>query len=134
MQISMFAPEIKKETPKQKFCRLANKHFPIKRWMKIVETAYYGDKSQGGRTRPGLGMMLRIIVIKHFYNLSEVACEAEILENLTFRDFCLVDGATEIPDNSTIGRFNKWLVDNGYFSEFFESDVACLKVASCQVV
>ena len=127
MQLSMFAPSVAKETPKQKFCRLANKHFPIDRWARIAEKEYYGIKTQGGRPPKKLEIMLRVIIIKHFYNLSETSCEAEILENLTFREFCKADTERELPDDATIGKFNRWLVENGYFKRFFEEDVAQLK-------
>jgi IS5 family transposase len=123
----MFKQTVTKETPKQRFCRLANKYFPIQRWKKIAEKEYYEDSIKGGRPPKELEMMLRIMIVKHFYALSEVTCEAEILENLTFREFCLVEDSSEIPDDSTIGRFNRWLVENGYFKQFFEADVEHLK-------
>jgi len=127
MQMSMFAPEVTKETPKQRFCSLANKHFPINRWIETCEKAYYGDKTKGGRPPKALEIMLRVIIVKHFYNLSETCCEAEILENLTFRKFCVADDSSELPDDATIGKFHRWLVENGYYKRFFEGDVAQMK-------
>jgi len=127
MQMTMFGATVKKMTPKQKFCNLANKHFPIKRWLEICQKEYYGDKPKGGRPPKNLEIMLRIMIVKHFYNLSESACEAEILENLTFQKFCMIDNASEFPDDATIGNFNRWLVKNSYYTQFFESDVEKLK-------
>ena len=60
------------------------------------------------RSRGRLGtpaeVVLRLLVLKHIWNLSYVALEREVRANLVYRDFSRV-GGVKIPDAKTMGRW-----------------------------
>src|ERR1043166_1097565 len=57
-----------------------------------------------GGAATALGMMLRLLILKHIRNWSYEVLEREVRANLVYRDFTRV-GAGKAPDAKTMGRW-----------------------------
>ena len=52
-----------------------------------------GDTSKGGRPPYPTEVMVRILVLKHLYNLSDEQAEYQLLDRMSYQRFCLLVGA-----------------------------------------
>jgi IS5 family transposase len=123
MQLSLLFPEVNCNTPKKEFYEKMNKILPIQRWINMIRPSYFANNTKGGQTPKNLEIMIRTMIVKHSYSYSNVACEAEIWENLTVRKFVGIEKEKDIPDESTICRFHNFLINQGYYTKMFEEDV-----------
>lgn len=67
-----------------------------------------GDR--GGRPPYPTEVMIRILTLKHLYNLSDESMEFQLLDRLSFQRFCGLQGSATIPDRTTIWNFEQRLV------------------------
>lgn len=65
----------------------------------------------GGRPACRVGVLLRIMVLQHLYNLSDPQAEEQIKDRLSFQKFIQLDTAEAVPDETTICRFRQRLIE-----------------------
>lgn len=60
---------------------------------------------QGGRPPYPTETMVRILVLKHLYNLSDEQMEYQLLDRLSYKRFCGLVDSINIPDRTTVWTF-----------------------------
>jgi IS5 family transposase len=70
--------------------------------------ATYGT---GGRPACRVGVLLRIMILQHLYNLSDPQAEEQIKDRLSFQKFIQLDSHEAVPDETTICRFRQRLIE-----------------------
>ncbi|SDP94173.1 Transposase domain, partial [Paracidovorax cattleyae] len=58
-------------------------------------------------------VMVRILVLKRLYNLSDEQMEYQLLDRASYQRFCLLQDAMNVPDRNTIWRFGERLGVDG---------------------
>jgi len=76
------------------------------RFRPILSNLYKNHTEKGGRPNIDEIIMLKILVIQNWYNLSDQEMEFQLADRISFQHF--ID-STEIPDFSTIWRFRERL-------------------------
>ena len=112
-------------TEKKEFLGIMEKLIPWSQWVGIVQPHYY--KGERGNKPYDLGLMLRIYVLQHLYNLADDAARNEIIDSRAFSQFCGVDSSNQVPDGDTIGRFRHILEQNQLGEAFFTNVVESLQ-------
>lgn len=77
-------------------------------------SATYGQK---GRPACRVGILLRVMILQHLYNLSDPQAEEQIKDRLSFQKFIQLDAQESVPDESTICRFRQRLIECGLHEE-----------------
>lgn len=72
-----------------------------------------GDGRKGGRPAYPSEVMVRILVLKRLYNLSDEQMEYQLLDRTSYQRFCLLQDAMNVPDRNTIWRFGERLGVDG---------------------
>jgi len=73
--------------------------------------------SAGGRPAGRVGVLLRIMIVQHLYNLSDPQAEEQIKDRLSFQKFIQLDTHEDVPDETTICRFRQRLIAAGLQEE-----------------
>ena len=60
------------------------------------------ESSQGGRPPYPTATMVRILVLKRLYNLSDEQMEYQLLDRMSYQRFCGLTQAINIPDRTAI--------------------------------
>jgi len=68
---------------------------------------------QGGRPPYPTETMVRILVLKRLYNLSDEQMEYQLLDCMSYQRFCGLGQATNIPDRTTIWTFENRIGEAG---------------------
>jgi IS5 family transposase len=68
---------------------------------------------QGGRPPFPTETMVRILVLKRLYNLSDEQMEYQLLDRMSYKRFCGLSQATNIPDRTTIWMFENRIGEAG---------------------
>ena len=63
------------------------------------------DGRKGGRPPYPTEVMVRILVLKRLYNLSDEQMEYQLLDRMSYQRFCLLQNSMNVPDRNTIWRF-----------------------------
>jgi transposase, IS5 family len=86
---------------------------------KSLEPLIYKNKtSRGGRPNLDIVVMVKALVIQHWYNLSDPELERQVADRISFRIFL---GTTEVvPDLSTVWLFRERLIQNGMYEELWK--------------
>lgn len=71
------------------------------------------DGRKGGRPAYPTEVMVRILVLKRLYNLSDEQMEYQLLDRASYQRFCLLQDAMNVPDRNTIWRFGERLGVDG---------------------
>lgn len=71
------------------------------------------ESSQGGRPPFPTEIMVRILVLKRLYNLSNAQLEYQLLDRMSFKRFCRLEHAVNIPDQTTIWVFENRIGEAG---------------------
>ena len=93
-----------------------------------------GDASKGGRPPYPTEVMVRILVLKHLYNLSDEQMEYQLLDRMSYQRFCLLQDSANIPDRNTIWHYQQRLGVDGVTALFQAVDGQLLQrgyVARC---
>lgn len=77
-----------------------------------------GDTSKGGRPPYPSEVMVRILVLKHLYNLSDEQVEYQLLDRMSYQRFCLLTGSANIPDRNTVWHYQQRLGVEGVTALF----------------
>ncbi len=126
MQISIFREETSKFTSRKKFYEEINGILPIKEWIKLISPYYYKKDKATGRNKKELEILLKVFLIRQFFGLSYERCEDELHESISARNFCGVQNDKEIPDATTIFRFENLLTENKLQEQMFVNQVNTL--------
>jgi IS5 family transposase len=68
---------------------------------------------QGGRPPFPTETMVRILVLKRLYNLSDEQMEYQLLDRMSYKRFCGLAQATNIPDRTTVWTFENRIGEAG---------------------
>jgi len=68
---------------------------------------------QGGRPPYPTETMVRILVLKRLYNLSDEQMEYQLLDRMSYKRFCGLSNATHIPDRTTVWTFENRIGEAG---------------------
>ena len=102
----------------EKFLDEMEQVVPWKRLVKAVEPCY--PEHDMGRRRKELRMMLKILCLQQWYNLSDPAAEDAIYDRCSFQKFLGLDLLSDtVPDETTICKFRHLLEEHGLQEEFF---------------
>lgn len=71
----------------------------------------------GGRPAHRVGVLLRIMILQHLYNLSDPQAEEQIKDRLSFQKFIQLDTHEAVPDETTLCRFRQRLIQCGLHEE-----------------
>ena len=99
-------------------------------WEKLagpIRATYRNHTAKGGRPNIPVEMMLRVVMLQKWYNLSDPAMEGMLLDRISFREFVglnMIDGTI---DETTIVQFRKRLLDHGLMATLFDDVVAHLE-------
>lgn len=75
-------------------------------------------RSQGGRPPFPTETMVRILVLKRLYNLSDEQMEYQLLDRMSYQRFCGLRDARNIPDRTTIWTFENRIGEAGAHALF----------------
>lgn len=79
----------------------------------VEQTLPKVDYSKGGRPPYPTEVMLRILLIKRLYGLSDEQCEYQLLDRTSYKRFCKLEHSRTIPDRTTIWNFQQLLGETG---------------------
>ena len=68
---------------------------------------------QGGRPPYPTETMVRILVLKRLYNLSDEQMEYQLLDRMSYQRFCGLSQAANIPDRTTVWTFENRIGESG---------------------
>lgn len=72
-----------------------------------------GDGRKGGRPAYPTEVMVRILVLKRLYNLSDEQMEYQLLDRASYQRFCQLQHSANVPDRNTIWQFQQRLGVDG---------------------
>jgi IS5 family transposase len=75
--------------------------------------------SNAGRPPFNYGMMFKIMVLQHMYNLSDAQMQFQIIDRLSFRRFLGIGSEDTVPDEKTIWLFRETLTQAGAIRKLF---------------
>lgn len=104
-----------------------NQAVPWARLAAPIQATYRNDKA--GRPNIPVEMMLRIVMLQKWFNLSDPAMEGMLLDRISFREFVglnMIDGTV---DQTTIVIFRRRLLEHGLMATLFDDVVAHLTEA-----
>jgi len=84
-----------------------------KQWHAEIHT------SERGRRPFDVDVMFRILLLQQWFGFSDPQAEEQIYDRQSFQDFLGITADTNIPDETTICRFRKVLVEKEYDKAFF---------------
>ncbi len=128
MQLSLFREETSKYTNRKKFYEEINGILPINEWIELISPHYYKKEKVVGRSKKEIEILLKVYLIRQFFGLSYERCEDEIHESISARNFCGITRDKDIPDASTIFRFEALLTENKIQEQMFVNQVDTLVV------
>ena len=108
-----------KHTRIDQFLQKMDTIIPWKEMVKIIDNVR--EKSKIWRPQISTLILLKIVCIQQRYNLSDPAAEEKIYDSLAVQKFLDIDFVTDqIPDETTICRFRKFLTDHNLQKVLFE--------------
>jgi IS5 family transposase len=108
-----------------KLARL-NAAVPWDRLAAPIAATYDNDTAKGGRPNVPVVVMLKVVLLQKWFNLSDPAMEGMLLDRISFREFVglnMIDGTI---DETTIVTFRKRLREQGLMATLFDDVVAHL--------
>jgi len=99
---------------------------PWERLAEPIRATYANDTARGGRPNVPVVMMLKVVMLQKWFNLSDPAMEGMLLDRLSFREFVglnMIDGTI---DETTIVKFRQRLREEGLMQTLFDQVVAHL--------
>jgi len=108
------------EHHRQQIDRLGDPLVEIESYIDFVALAGEVDRiaprpvsAQGGRPPFPTETMVRILVLKRLYNLSDEQMEYQLLDRMSYQRFCGLSQAVNIPDRTTIWTFENRIGEVG---------------------
>jgi IS5 family transposase len=86
---------------------------------RFLESSMYKNKtSHGGRPNIDIVIMVKLLVLQHWFGLSDPELERQVADRISFRIFL---GTTEVvPDFSTVWLFRERLIKSGKFEDLWK--------------
>ena len=108
----------KRKTKRDKFLEAMEKMVPWKDLTALIEPYYYSGKR--GRPPRGAEIMLRMYLLREWFDLSDEGTEEAIYDSYAFRKFMGVEfsGADQAPDATTLYKFRRMLRNHGITEAF----------------
>lgn len=111
--------QAKKQLRRDKFLNRMDQIIPWERLYAVI-APFYVQEARGRKRKP-LPIMLRIICLQQWYDLSDPAMEEEIYDRASFQKFLKLDLLADgVPDETTILKFRHLLEKNDLFRKIFE--------------
>ena len=79
----------------------------------VDEVAPRPVSAQGGRPPYPTETMVRILVLKRLYNLSDEQMEYQLLDRMSYKRFCGLVNAANVPDRTTVWTFENRIGEAG---------------------
>lgn len=98
-------------------------------WQRLAEpigATYSNNTRQGGRPNIPVTMMLKVVMLQKWFNLSDPAMEGMLLDRISFREFVGLNMVEGTVDETTIVTFRKRLREHGLMMRLFDDVVAHL--------
>jgi IS5 family transposase len=113
----------RKPTRRERFLNEMEKAVPWPELLAVIAPFYPKDPGpSGGRPPRGLGVMLRIHLLQHWFTLSDPGVEDALYESPVLRRFVGIDlGREPVPDETTIMRFRHLLEQHQLGQALFEA-------------
>lgn len=109
----------KKTTKREQFLAEMEKAVPWKELLKIVQKRYR-KADDNGRPKMPAQRMLRIYFLQQWFNLSDPGAEEALYDIASMRLFAGIElGQDDIPDETTILNFRRFLEDHKLPQKFF---------------
>jgi transposase, IS5 family len=97
-----------RRTKREVFLETMDKIVPWAQLESVIEPHY--PQAGNGRRPIGLGRMLKIHFLQHWFNLADEACEDALYDSAAFRNFVGIDlGNERAPDATTLLKFRRLL-------------------------
>ncbi len=94
--------------------QLINRHIDFAHLARLVDELFpRADTRKGGRPPYPTEVMVRILVLKRLYNLSDEQVEFQLLDRMSFQRFCLLSDSANVPDRNTVWQFQQRLGIDG---------------------
>jgi transposase len=88
------------------------KEIDFELFMSILENNLYKlKKGEGGRPPYDYVLMFNILILQHYYNLSDDQIEYQINDRMSFMRFLDLTIADDIPDSKTVWNFREQLTN-----------------------
>lgn len=81
------------------------------------------DGRKGGRPPYPTEVMVRILVLKRLYNLSDEQMEYQLLDRMSYQRFCQLQHSANVPDRNTIWQFQQRIGEDGASAIFQGVDI-----------
>ncbi|MBC7772653.1 MAG: IS5 family transposase [Pyrinomonadaceae bacterium] len=94
---------------------------PWDQFAKLMADLFNDEPGKPGRPHWPIVTMLRILMLKKWFGLSDVQAEDQIRDRLCFRRFLKLSLEDRTPDHSTIRLFNQRVRQSGHVSTFFDA-------------
>lgn len=118
----LFGGWIEVKGKRQKFLDAINSLMDWKVIEKHLEVMY---KSKGRPSIPPL-VMFKMLILQNYYTLSDPGCEDAVSDSLSFKKFCGLGLADRVPDETTLVRFRKKLIENKLHNKLLTLVNECL--------
>ena len=110
-----------KRTRRERFLQEMDRVVPWEELEALIEPCYPSKRRGAGRPAVGLGRMLRIHFLQHWFNLSDPGVEEALYDSKAMRRFVGIDlGREPAPDETTICKFRHLLEANGLGEAIFQ--------------
>lgn len=128
LQSNLFAHEVLEERVRDfnlnPLTRLSE-WIDFERFRRPLEVAFGYDRTvsatkRGGRPPFDVVLMLKVLLLQSFYNLSDDQVEYQINDRISFRQFLGLTASSRIPDAKTIWLFRDKLQNNKALDRVFE--------------
>ena len=99
---------------------------PWERLAVPIRATYNNNTAKGGRPNVPVVMMLKVVMLQKWFNLSDPAMEGMLLDRISFRAFVGLNMTDDVIDETTIVKFRGRLREHGLMATLFDDVVACL--------
>ncbi len=110
----------RRKTKRDDFLEKMDKMVPWGEWAEIVKP-YYPEGKRGRRPQE-IELMLKMLLLQTWFNLSDEGVEDAIYDSYAMKQFMGIDfsNGEQAPDATTLCKFRKLLNDNGLQKQLFE--------------
>lgn len=79
--------------------------------------------AKGGRSPYPTEVMVRVLILKRLYNLSDEQVEYQLLDRMSFQRFCQLSDSANVPDRNTVWQFQQRIGVDGAAAIFQGVDI-----------
>lgn len=107
-----------------------NEMVPWSRLRQVLDQLPRSERtSNAGRKPIDVMLLFKLLILKHLYNLSNEEVEYQAHDRASFRRFLGLSGEAEIPDATTLDKFEQRLREADLIDELFEQFAGFLREA-----